>query len=89
MSTTTSMTAATSPHDPQLIRLADAIAQKVGPQRFKVWFNPGSTKLDLRHDALEIADLHGKKMGPAARFRKSREWPLHEARASENAPDVV
>src|SRR5215207_9796043 len=44
-----------SPHDPQLVRLADAIAQKVGPQRFKVWFNPSSTKLDLRHDALEIA----------------------------------
>ncbi|MBC8108904.1 MAG: chromosomal replication initiator protein DnaA [Anaerolineae bacterium] len=44
-----------SPHDPQLVRLADAIAQKVGPQRFKVWFNPSSTKLDLRNDALEIA----------------------------------
>src|SRR5215207_5666309 len=44
-----------SAHDPQLVRLADAIAQKVGPQRFKVWFNPNSTKLDLRHDALEIA----------------------------------
>jgi chromosomal replication initiator protein len=38
-----------------LLRLADAIAQRVGPQRFKVWFNPNSTKLDLRNDVLEIA----------------------------------
>ena len=52
---TTTTTARPSPHDPQLLRLADAIAQKVGPQRFKVWFNPNSTKLDLRGDALEIA----------------------------------
>src|SRR5262245_7708561 len=43
-----------SAHDPQLARLADAIAQRVGPQRFHVWFN-NSTRLDLKHDALEIA----------------------------------
>lgn len=38
----------------QLARLADAIAQRVGPQRFHVWFN-NSTRLDLRQDGLEIA----------------------------------
>jgi chromosomal replication initiator protein len=43
-----------SAHDPQLVRLADAIAQRVGQQRFHVWFN-NSTRLDLRQDALEIA----------------------------------
>jgi chromosomal replication initiator protein len=43
-----------SAHDPQLVRLADAIAQRVGPQRFHVWFN-NSTRLDLKHDGLEIA----------------------------------
>src|SRR5206468_5038773 len=40
--------------DPQLARLADAIAQRVGQQRFHVWFN-NSTRLDLRNDGLEIA----------------------------------
>jgi chromosomal replication initiator protein len=43
-----------SAHDPQLVRLADAIAQRVGQQRFHVWFN-NSTRLDLRNDGLEIA----------------------------------
>ena len=43
-----------SAHDPQLARLADAIAQRVGTQRFHVWFN-NSTRLDLRQDGLEIA----------------------------------
>jgi chromosomal replication initiator protein len=42
-----------TPHDPQLARLADAIAQRVGQQRFHVWFN-NSTRLDLKHDGLEI-----------------------------------
>ena len=41
-------------HDPQLERLADAIAQRVGQQRFHVWFN-NSTRLDLKQDSLEIA----------------------------------
>ena len=41
-------------NDLQLARLADAIAQRVGQQRFHVWFN-NSTKLDLRQDGLEIA----------------------------------
>ncbi len=41
-------------HDPQLARLANAIAQRVGQQRFHVWFN-NSTRLDLRQDGLEIA----------------------------------
>ncbi|HZZ43710.1 MAG TPA: chromosomal replication initiator protein DnaA [Tepidisphaeraceae bacterium] len=41
-------------HDPQLARLANAIAQKVGQQRFHVWFN-NSTRLDLKNDGLEIA----------------------------------
>lgn len=43
-----------SAHDPQLARLADAIAQRVGQQRFHVWFN-NSTRLDLKNDGLEIA----------------------------------
>ena len=43
-----------SVQDPQLLRLADAIAQRVGPQRFHVWFN-NSTRLNLKHDGLEIA----------------------------------
>lgn len=43
-----------SAHDPQLARLADAIAQRVGSQRFNVWFN-NSTRLDLKQDGLEIA----------------------------------
>src|SRR5580658_5375421 len=41
-------------HDQQLARLANAIAQRVGPQRFHVWFN-NSTRLDLKQDGLEIA----------------------------------
>ncbi len=41
-------------HDPQLSRLADAIAQRVGHQRFHVWFH-SSTRLDLKGDGLEIA----------------------------------
>src|SRR5687768_15669127 len=43
-----------SAHDPQLARLADAIAQRVGQQRFHVWFN-NSTRLNLKQDGLEIA----------------------------------
>src|SRR5688572_8744795 len=43
-----------SAHDPQLERLADAIAERVGQQRFHVWFN-NSTRLDLKQDGLEIA----------------------------------
>ena len=39
--------------DPQLHRLAEAIAAKVGQQRFSVWFN-NSTRIDLKPDALEI-----------------------------------
>jgi chromosomal replication initiator protein len=41
-------------HDPQLARLADAIAQRVGHQRFHVWFH-SSTRLTLKGDGLEIA----------------------------------
>src|SRR5204863_10122498 len=41
-------------NDAQLARLADAIAQRVGQQRFSVWFN-NSTRMDLRQDGLEIA----------------------------------
>jgi len=40
--------------DTQLSRLARAIAQRVGPQRFHVWFN-NSTKLNLKQDSLEIS----------------------------------
>src|SRR6185295_5161697 len=49
-----SLVSCISAHDPQLVRLADAIAQRVGPQRFHVWFN-NSTRLDLKQDGLEIA----------------------------------
>lgn len=41
-------------HDPQLVRLTHAIAQRVGPQLFNFWFD-NSTKLDLKPDVLEIA----------------------------------
>jgi chromosomal replication initiator protein len=41
-------------NDPQLERLADAIAERVGQQRFHVWFN-NSTRLDLKQDGLEIS----------------------------------
>jgi chromosomal replication initiator protein len=41
-------------HDPVLVKLVDAIAAKVGPQRFRVWFD-NSTRLELRNDNLEIA----------------------------------
>src|SRR3954471_11108766 len=43
-----------SAHDPQLVRLADAIAERGGQQRFHVWFN-NSTRLDLKQDGLGIA----------------------------------
>jgi chromosomal replication initiator protein len=36
-----------------MARLSDAIAQRVGPQRFAVWFS-NSAKFDLRNDSLEI-----------------------------------
>lgn len=39
--------------DPQISRLTDAIAQRVGAQRFAVWFS-NSAKFDLRNDSLEI-----------------------------------
>ncbi len=52
-------------HDPQLVRLAGAIAEKVGPERFHVWFN-NSTRIELRNEALEIAvpnDFIGEWIG--------------------------
>jgi chromosomal replication initiator protein len=39
--------------DPQLSRLTSAIAQRIGAQRYAVWFSK-STKFDLRNDSLEI-----------------------------------
>jgi len=39
--------------DPQISRLSDAIAQRVGAQRFALWFSK-SAKFDLRNDSLEI-----------------------------------
>ena len=41
-------------HDPQLERLEVAIAQRVGQERYSVWFT-NSTRLDLKQDELEIA----------------------------------
>src|ERR1035437_3281255 len=43
-----------SEQDPQLVRLADAIAQRVGQQRFHLWFD-NSTRLNLKQDGLEIS----------------------------------
>jgi chromosomal replication initiator protein len=43
-----------SAHDPQLERLEVAIAQRVGQERYSVWFT-NSTRLDLKQDELEIA----------------------------------
>lgn len=40
--------------DTPLTRLTQAIARRVGSQRFHVWFN-NSTRLDLKNDGLEIA----------------------------------
>ena len=64
-----------SANDLQLARLADAIAQRVGQQRFHVWFN-NSTRLDLRQDGLEIAvpnDFIGEWIG------KNFTRPIQEA----------
>src|SRR4051812_47941407 len=41
-------------HDPQLERLETAIAQRVGQERYSVWFT-NSTRLELKQDELEIA----------------------------------
>ena len=48
------MVSCISVHDPALIRLAEAIAHRVGSQRFAVWFD-SSTRLDLRQDTLDIS----------------------------------
>ena len=67
-----------SANDVQLARLADAIAQRVGQQRFHVWFN-NSTRLDLRQDGLEIAvpnDFIGEWIG--THFRRPIEEATHE-----------
>lgn len=52
-------------HDSNLVKLANAIAARVGPQRFHVWFD-NSTRLDLRNDNLEISvpnDFIGEWIG--------------------------
>lgn len=52
-------------HDANLLKLANAIAARVGPQRFHVWFD-NSTRLDLRNDGLEICvpnDFIGEWIG--------------------------
>jgi chromosomal replication initiator protein len=67
-----------SAHDPQLARLADAIAQRVGQQRFHVWFH-NSTKLDLKQDGLEIAvpnDFISEWIG--THFTRSIQEAAHE-----------
>lgn len=51
--------------DPNLLKLVSAIATRVGPQRFTVWFD-NSTRLDLRNDGLEICvpnDFIGEWIG--------------------------
>ncbi|HVT90416.1 MAG TPA: chromosomal replication initiator protein DnaA [Tepidisphaeraceae bacterium] len=67
-----------SAHDPQLARLADAIAQRVGQQRFNVWFH-NSTRLDLKQDGLEIAvpnDFISEWIG--THFTRSIQEAAHE-----------
>lgn len=67
-----------SAHDPQLARLANAIAQRVGSQRFHVWFN-NSTRLDLKQDGLEIAvpnDFISEWIG--SHFKKFIQEAAHE-----------
>lgn len=69
----------TSAHDPQLARLTDAIALRVGPQRYKVWFNPDSARFDLKQDGLEIAvanDFIGEWIG--THFTRSIQEAAHE-----------
>ncbi|MCC6240273.1 MAG: chromosomal replication initiator protein DnaA [Phycisphaerales bacterium] len=64
--------------DPQLVRLADAIAQRVGAQRFHVWFN-NSTRLNLKQDGLEIAvpnDFISEWIG--THFKKPIQDAAHE-----------
>ncbi len=64
--------------DPQLVRLADAIAEKVGPERFHVWFN-NSTRIGLHNDALEIAvpnDFIGEWIG--RNFTRPIQEAVHE-----------
>lgn len=51
--------------DANLLKLANAIAARVGPQRFHVWFD-NSTRMDLRNDGLEICvpnDFIGEWIG--------------------------
>lgn len=40
--------------DRQVVRLAEAIQQRVGHQRYQVWFH-NSTRFELRHDSIEIS----------------------------------
>jgi chromosomal replication initiator protein len=40
--------------DRQVARLTEAIQQRVGHQRYQVWFH-NSTRFELKHDAIEIA----------------------------------
>ncbi len=40
--------------DRQVARLAEAIQQRVGHQRYQVWFH-NSTRFEVRHDVIEIA----------------------------------
>jgi chromosomal replication initiator protein len=47
------VSANSSSGDVQLVRLQEAIAQRVGPQRFRVWFE-NSTRLVLRQESLDI-----------------------------------
>jgi chromosomal replication initiator protein len=64
--------------DPQLVRLADAIAEKVGPERFHVWFN-NSTRIGLHDDTLEIAvpnDFIGEWIG--RNFTRPIQEAVHE-----------
>jgi len=66
------------PQNPQLVRLADAIAQRVGQQRFQVWFD-SSTRLELKQDQLDISvpnDFISDWIG--THFRKTIQDAAHE-----------
>ena len=64
--------------DPNMLKLAEAIAEKVGQQRFRVWFNT-STRMDLKPDALEICvpnDFIGEWIG--SHYAKTIQEAAHE-----------
>ncbi|MGN6507712.1 MAG: chromosomal replication initiator protein DnaA [Tepidisphaeraceae bacterium] len=64
--------------DRNLVRLTEVIQQRVGHQRYQVWFS-NSTRFDLKHDALEIAvpnDFISEWIG--THFKRTIQEAAHE-----------